>query len=182
MFLERFVAHCRGNDLLRSQLRALLLKVEVLDRAGAPDQDDETFAAAIELAVRTGQVQAFREFGGPGIAARIGQMRVGIEQGGDVDQDAARLMRTLGRGRNDDSDEARSRSFTKREREVLAALQQGGSDKVIGRRLGVSEHAVRFHLKNIFRKLKASDRVQALHRARDAGMLAAHPTGSSSIH
>jgi LuxR family maltose regulon positive regulatory protein len=42
-------------------------------------------------------------------------------------------------------------------------------DKQIGRRLGITEHAVRYHLKNIYRKLGVHDRVGALSRARDVG-------------
>jgi LuxR family transcriptional regulator, maltose regulon positive regulatory protein len=61
--------------------------------------------------------------------------------------------------------------LTSREQEVLLAVEAGGSDKAVGRRLGVSEHAVRFHLKNVFRKLQAHTRIEALDRARRIGLL-----------
>jgi LuxR family maltose regulon positive regulatory protein len=44
-------------------------------------------------------------------------------------------------------------------------------DKVIARRLGVSEHAVRFHLKNIYAKTRARGRLEAIVRARELGVL-----------
>jgi LuxR family transcriptional regulator, maltose regulon positive regulatory protein len=49
-----------------------------------------------------------------------------------------------------------------REREVLDALCGQESNKHIGRRLGVSEDAVKFHVKNIFRKLGVHSRQEAI--------------------
>jgi LuxR family maltose regulon positive regulatory protein len=55
---------------------------------------------------------------------------------------------------------------------VLGAVEKGEADKRIGRRLDVTEHAVRYHLKNIYRKLGVHDRLGAVARAREAGLLA----------
>jgi LuxR family maltose regulon positive regulatory protein len=44
-------------------------------------------------------------------------------------------------------------------------------DKVIARHLGVSEHAVRFHLKNIYAKTRVNGRFEAIARARELGVL-----------
>jgi LuxR family maltose regulon positive regulatory protein len=61
--------------------------------------------------------------------------------------------------------------FSPRELDVLQQLNRGVQDKVIARRLGVSEHAVRFHLKNIYAKTRARGRFQAVARARELGVL-----------
>jgi len=58
-----------------------------------------------------------------------------------------------------------------RELEVLRAVGEGGSDKVIGRLFDISEHGVRFHLKSIYRKLNVHDRVSAIHRAKELGAI-----------
>ena len=68
-----------------------------------------------------------------------------------------KLVRNLGRWVGTSSSNTAT-VFTARELDVLFALDQGGPDKLIGRRLGVSEHAVRYHLKNIYRKLRVHDR------------------------
>jgi len=52
--------------------------------------------------------------------------------------------------------------LSQRELEVFGALCRHESNKAIGRRLGVSEHAVKFHVKNIFRKLGVHSREEAI--------------------
>jgi DNA-binding NarL/FixJ family response regulator len=51
--------------------------------------------------------------------------------------------------------------LSQREREVLALLVQGLSNKLIARRLGISEKTVKSHLTQIFRELGVTDRTQA---------------------
>lgn len=55
--------------------------------------------------------------------------------------------------------------LSEREREVLGALCNRESNKFIARRLGVSENAVKFHVKNIFRKLGVHSRREAVESA-----------------
>ncbi len=57
-----------------------------------------------------------------------------------------------------------------REREVLDLMARGDGNVSIARRLGLSEKTVRNHVSNIFLKLRVADRVQAVVRARDAGL------------
>jgi LuxR family maltose regulon positive regulatory protein len=56
---------------------------------------------------------------------------------------------------------------------VLAELALGHSNKQIARRLAVSENTVKFHLKNLYRKLEASTREAALGIALQRGLIAA---------
>jgi DNA-binding NarL/FixJ family response regulator len=49
-----------------------------------------------------------------------------------------------------------------REREVLALLLEGLPNKLIARRLGISEKTVKSHLTSIFRVIGVTDRVQAV--------------------
>lgn len=51
--------------------------------------------------------------------------------------------------------------LTAREREVLAHVSQGLSNKQVAVRVGVSENTVRNHLRNILEKLHLENRVQA---------------------
>jgi LuxR family maltose regulon positive regulatory protein len=59
--------------------------------------------------------------------------------------------------------------LSKREMEVITALAAGGSDKEIARQLDISDHGVRYHLKNIFRKLGVHDRLAAVLAAKQKG-------------
>ena len=60
--------------------------------------------------------------------------------------------------------------LTERELEVLHLLAQGKNNQEIAQQLVISNKTVRNHLSNIFSKLHVADRVQAIIRARDAGM------------
>ena len=53
------------------------------------------------------------------------------------------------------------RALTAREREILNLLREGLSNKLIARRLNVSEVTVKSHLCHVFRKLGVQNRVQA---------------------
>jgi two-component system nitrate/nitrite response regulator NarL len=58
-----------------------------------------------------------------------------------------------------------------REREILRGIAQGGSNKEIGRALGVAESTVKIHVQHILRKLKLTSRVQAAVYAAEHGLL-----------
>lgn len=55
--------------------------------------------------------------------------------------------------------------LTPRELEVLTAIADGDTNKVIARRLGISLHTVKFHVESLFRKLGARTRTEALAKA-----------------
>jgi DNA-binding NarL/FixJ family response regulator len=57
-----------------------------------------------------------------------------------------------------------------REREVLELMARGLSNGEIARKLFVSPKTVRNHASNVFTKLQVSDRVEAVLRARKAGL------------
>jgi len=50
--------------------------------------------------------------------------------------------------------------FSPRERDILAALAHGESNKEIARKLDLAESTVKIHVQNIFKKLHMSSRVQ----------------------
>jgi DNA-binding NarL/FixJ family response regulator len=66
---------------------------------------------------------------------------------GDSDQDGASLT---------------EEPLTVREREVLELLALGLANKAIARRLGISEHTVKFHVASVCGKLGASSRTEAV--------------------
>lgn len=60
--------------------------------------------------------------------------------------------------------------LTPREREILAALAVGASNKEIARQFDLSESTVKVHVQNILRKLECQSRVQAAVIAVEAGL------------
>lgn len=61
--------------------------------------------------------------------------------------------------------------LTTREIEVLQWVTDGKTDKVIAEKLSISEHTIKNHMKSIRKKLGASNRLQASHKAIDMGLV-----------
>ena len=112
-------------------------------------------------------------------AVRLGAMGVVLKQyAGDVLVKAIRkvhageiwldrsamgsLLREMAHQESDDSDsdDARIRNLTARERQVIALISEGLKNKQIAERLFISETTVTHHLSSIFSKLHVSDRLE----------------------
>lgn len=63
-------------------------------------------------------------------------------------------------------------SLTAREREVLALVADGLSNKLVAHRLGISEHTVKFHVTAVMTRLGAQTRTEAVVLAARRGLLA----------
>ncbi|MEM7164039.1 MAG: LuxR C-terminal-related transcriptional regulator [Planctomycetota bacterium] len=61
--------------------------------------------------------------------------------------------------------------LSRREREVLHLIDEGGSNDDIARALFISTNTVKTHIRKIFEKLEVHNRTQALSRARELGLL-----------
>ena len=63
-------------------------------------------------------------------------------------------------------------ALTEREREVLAEIARGRSNREIARELGLSEKTVKAHVSSILAKLAVADRTQAaLYAVRSPDLL-----------
>lgn len=60
--------------------------------------------------------------------------------------------------------------LTERERTILAAIASGQTTAAISRELWVSEHTIKFHLTNIYRKLGVTNRAGAVRFAIERGL------------
>jgi DNA-binding NarL/FixJ family response regulator len=61
--------------------------------------------------------------------------------------------------------------LTSRELEVLTLLAEGASNKTIARRLGISVHTVKFHVRSLIDKLDAIGRTDAVAHAARLGVI-----------
>ena len=62
-------------------------------------------------------------------------------------------------------DPSRQIRLTSRQMTVLSHLQQGKANKIIAHELGMSESTVKVHVRNIMRKMGATNRTQAAYKA-----------------
>ena len=67
--------------------------------------------------------------------------------------------------------ETKTPRLTPRQCEVLDLLCQGRSNKVIGRRLGLSENTVRWHVQALLAFLQVASRAEAAYAARRSGLV-----------
>ena len=61
--------------------------------------------------------------------------------------------------------------LTAREREVLRGLAQGGTYQTVGRSLHIATDTVRFHIRNVYKKLAAHSQSEAVAKALRRGLL-----------
>lgn len=67
----------------------------------------------------------------------------------------------------------RESALTQRELEILHQIAAGKSDRVIAESLHISEHTVRSHIKNLYRKLGVSSKAHAVAKAHSEGIIIA---------
>jgi len=71
--------------------------------------------------------------------------------------------------------------LTAREAQVVRLLMEGNSNDEIGHALLITERTVRFHLRNVFAKLAVDNRVQAVSKAIQLGLIDRTPAQSGSL-
>jgi DNA-binding CsgD family transcriptional regulator len=77
---------------------------------------------------------------------------------------------------------AESNNLSSREREILAHVAKGSSNKEIARELHISTNTVKVHMRNIFTKIGANSRTEAAMYAVNTGLVDVGGMGSSKQH
>ena len=121
--------------------------------------DGQAAADALEAGARAAIA---RDRDGGAIAAAVRAMLLGFE----VLDPRIEPADPVERRRRPPSDE-----LTPREREVLALLVEGLSNRAIGERLGISEHTAKFHVTAVMQKLGAQTRTEAVVKAARLGLV-----------
>ena len=170
------LARTRAGDLLACaqaigarfyEIRALLLLAHVEAEAGQEYQAMVQLRAAVVIAAHSDIALPFVEQ--PQLAPLIRQLKRDLwDSGGDPVEASFlsdiddRLCATV------DAQDGPMALLSPREQEVIAELAGGLTNKEIARVLDMTEHTVKFHLKNIFVKLGVDRRAHALAALRDS--------------
>jgi LuxR family maltose regulon positive regulatory protein len=140
--------------------RAEILAAVALSRQSKPGPAAERMRSALSIAAADHLIAPFREH-----SVYLGSdleslLEVGGMQESASERNFVQALRSALENSSNGTDVLHK--LSERESEVLDALRRHESNKAIGRRLGVSEHAVKFHVKNIFRKLGVHSREEAI--------------------
>ena len=123
---------------------------------------------AIGLVLASAAAVLPRDADAAAIAAALTLLEAGLRLLPDVALDR---LRALAGAENAASGGDETPVLTPREHEVLGAMADGASNKMIARRLGISFHTAKFHVASILAKLDADTRTEALARAARMGLV-----------
>jgi len=82
-----------------------------------------------------------------------------------------RPMQVAPTGERTDAIDVEDLRLTRREVEILQLVASGSTNRAVAGRLWVTEQTVKFHLRNIYRKLDVTNRTQASHFAHARGLV-----------
>ena len=175
--IDTLVADAGRLHLAGRQAQALALRALALDAQGQEDAALDALEAALALGEQGGLRRTFLDLGPP-LARLLGHLAAARRSPGDYPQrlfaaaagvlpSAARDRRPLGAEHGGDLMEP----LTGRELEVLARLARGLPNKEIAAELVISPETVKRHAANVYAKLGAPGRRQAVQRAAALGLL-----------
>jgi LuxR family maltose regulon positive regulatory protein len=152
----------------------LALQALVWQAQGESAKALDTLEHALERAMSEGYVRVFVDEGAP-MRALLVRLREKLPKGSVLrryvdtllaafDQTGAVPPLAVGRPRLIEP-------LSAREREVLLLLARGRSNQEIARELVVAVSTVKTHVHNLYAKLQAADRLEAVMRARELGLL-----------
>lgn len=167
--LDRMYQVARSSGRLRSQARVHLLRADVCRRRGEHRSTMQFFTQALEIGAAQGYVRVFLDEP-ERLRALLPMLNTTC---GDAPPRhllafATRIGSALPGGPEQPKE---SELFSSREQEVIRELSLGHSNKLIARKLGLSEATVKFHLQKIFRKLGVRHRTSAVAKAHRRGLL-----------
>lgn len=166
--LEREVRRQRRN---RTLVKALVLRAAILHRTGELAPATTQMIEALEIGGAQGYRRAFLD---EGIAIRpVLELVVNgapVPVPARLGTIAHRLLDALN-AHMQEATPGSPRLLSEREADVMHELNLGRSNKAIGRKLTLCESTVKFHIKNIFRKLGVRRRGAAVLEAKRRGLV-----------
>jgi LuxR family maltose regulon positive regulatory protein len=170
--LDRTAALVQSMQYGRVRIEVMALRAYALDQIG--EKSLPLLREAIDLAQTFGLQRLFRD-AHPALAEWVQQVLTD-RPGGSADRATAtrsqppaapmQASRPTGTPRA-----IPSLALTPKEREVLELLARNLSNKEIARAMQIGEETIKWHLKNLFSKLDAGTRKQAVRRAEVLGLL-----------
>ena len=160
--LEELIGDLRHRGQARAAVTATVALVAVQERAARRITAERTLAGALALVVPAGLRQTVVD-GGPEVAAVLERL---VERWPEGVPPVAGFGELVVAPARDAS------GLTGRELAIVRMLDAGRSNPQIARELTVTVNTVKWYLKNIYTKLGATNRAEAVSSARRGGLLA----------
>lgn len=169
--LQSMLEYCLHKGSRRGRMETDMLMGLSLYAEGQVDAAMEHMASALRVAAPEGYVRLFADEGEAmrGVLAEA-------EKRGIFPDHVVRLQSAIAQDevRNDvcsgDSDRGADQ-LSERELEVLQLLARGHSNRQLAEKLFISENTVKWHTSNIYGKLSAANRTEAVRMARERGIV-----------
>ena len=163
-----------GNNLCHEMEASLLMSLALL----AGRQDERAFANltdTLDIAAKEGTYRILLDFGKPleALLSRFyrlqrSNLRLSSFTGSFVKDCLARFYKTPYQLREKPPE---ALMLSPRELEILQEPALGFSNKDIARMLDMTENTVKFHMKNIFKKLDVDNRIRAVSTGQEMGLI-----------
>jgi LuxR family maltose regulon positive regulatory protein len=150
------------------QVVAWILRARALHWLGDTTGSIQALIQALKAGEKEGFVQAFLDEGEE-ISKRLHELLIIMPQH-PVAGFAARVLVRFDK-QNPGSRRVVEKLFSARELDVLHLMAEGRTNRQIAKDLVVAESTVKTHLHHIYRKLKVSNRTQAIHRLQSMELL-----------
>ncbi len=176
--LERLNRMLDKKDRLRDRIQVIILHSMALKRSGQTEAALLQLETALHLAEPEGYIRSFIDEG-PVMAELLsvyGKRLQGSYLGGaqlvtfGYVQQLLQAMQVT----SQDSfqiEQPRKEILTDQETKVLVLIARGLTNKQIASDLHITGETVKFHIRNVYRKLEANNRVHALQRAKELRIL-----------
>jgi LuxR family maltose regulon positive regulatory protein len=173
--LEELLAHTNGTNNSYQAIRILACMSLVYHTQGRTKKAQDALERSLKLAQSGGFIRTFVDIG-----PKMAELLIQIETL-DLETDyIRRILAAFPRqpliiGKREPAKVPTGddliESLTRREREVLVFLGKWLSDKEIAQELVISPRTVKKHASNIYGKLAVKNRMQAVEKAKDLGLL-----------
>ncbi|SFE68424.1 LuxR family transcriptional regulator, maltose regulon positive regulatory protein [Paenibacillus algorifonticola] len=168
--LERLYLLINQDNRLRDRIHIRLLQSMGYRISGLTEASLEKLTLALTLAEPVGYIRSFVDEGEIMLGMLDDFMKARQEESvTSVSPDyVERLLKALKEAPSHKP--SPKKILTKQEMKILILLADGLLNKEIADRLQITSGTVKFHLKNVYRKLEAHNRIQALQQAKQLGL------------
>ncbi|MDF2648799.1 MAG: hypothetical protein K0Q73_4604, partial [Paenibacillus sp.] len=167
--LERLYRLLGKEDRLRERIKVLIVQSVTLWRSGQTEAALVQLETALHLAEPEGYIRSFIDEG-PKMAEMLSAY---LKARRDSSTPSVSYVKQLLQALNVTLDEDRSPKeiLTEQEFKILLLIADGLLNKEIAHSLNIKGDTVKFHIKNMYRKLGANNRAQALQQAKQLQIL-----------